>query len=91
MHMLRSDQSQQKIIIRVPYHFKTPEDTAHLIAESCIMTVCDWKKRYWHQELEEASSFLTTFNTEFGQCRYMVMPFGATMAGDVFQHKLDQC
>ena len=79
-----------KAIIREPYHFRTPEDIAHLIAESCIMTVCDCKKGYWHQELDEASSFLTTFNTEIGWFRYTVMPFQATVAGDVFQCKLDQ-
>ena len=28
---------------------------------------------------------------EFGRYRYTVMPFGATIAGDVFQGKLDQC
>ena len=56
------------------------------------MTVCDCKKGYWHKELDEASSFLTTFNTEIGQLfRYTVMPFGATVAEDVFQCKLDQC
>ena len=55
------------------------------------MTVCDCKKGYWHQESDEASSFLTTFNTEFGRFRYTVMPFGITIAGDVFQQKLDQC
>ena len=55
------------------------------------MTVCDFKKGYWHQELDEASSLLTTFNTEFDQFRYTEMPFGATVAGDVFQCKLDQC
>ena len=56
-----------KAIICEPYHFKTPKDIAHLIANSCIMTVCDCKKGYWNQELDEASSFLTTFNTEFGR------------------------
>ena len=56
-----------KAVVHEPYHFKTPEDIAHLIANSCIMMVCDCKKGYWHQELDEASSFLTTFNTEFGR------------------------
>ena len=79
-----------KAIIRETYHFKTPVDIAHLIAVACIMTMCDCKKGYWHQELDEASSFLTTFNTEFGRYRYTVMPFGTTVVGDVFQHKLDQ-
>ena len=80
-----------KAVICELYHFKTPEDIAHLIANSCIMMVCDCKKGYWHQELDEASSFLTTFNTKFGRFCYTVMPFGITIAGDVFQQKLDQC
>ena len=80
-----------KAVIREWYHFKTPEDIVHWIANSCIMMVCNCKKGYWHQELDEASSFLTTFNTEFGRFQYTVMPFGITVAGDVFQLKLDQC
>ena len=55
------------------------------------MSVCHYKKGYWQQQLDEASSFLTTFNTELGRFRYTVMPFGVTVARDVFQHKLDQC
>ena len=80
-----------KAIMREPYHFKTPEDIAHLIADAYIMTVCDYKKGYWHQQLDEAASYITTFNTELGRFRYTVMLFGTTVAGDVFQHKLDLC
>ena len=56
-----------KAIIREPYHFKTPEDISHLLANAIMLTVLDCKKGYWHQELDEASSYLTTFNTEFGR------------------------
>ena len=63
-----------KAITREPYHFRMPEDIAHLLADACIMTVCNCKKGYWHQKLDEASSFLTTFNTEIGRFRYTVMP-----------------
>ena len=80
-----------KVIVREPYHFKTPEDIAHLLADACIMSVCNCKKGYCHQELDEVSSSLTAFNTELGRFRYTVMPFGVTVAGDIFQHKLDQC
>ena len=80
-----------KAIIREPYHFKTPKDISHLIADATVLTVLDCKKGYWHQELDEASSYLTTFNTEFGRYHYTVMPFGATVASDVYQRKLDQC
>ena len=58
-----------KDIIRELYHFKTLVDITHLIADSCVMMVCDFKKGYWHQELDEASSFLTTFNMELGRFR----------------------
>ena len=80
-----------KAVICELYHFKMPEDITHLIANSCIMTACNCKKGYWHQELDETSSFLTTFNTEYGRFWYTVMPFGITVAGDVFQWKLYQC
>ena len=62
-----------------------------MLADACILTVCDCKKGYWHQKLDEASSYLTTFNTEIGRYRFPVMPFGITVAGDMFQCKLDEC
>ena len=80
-----------KAIIREPYHFKTSEDIAHLIARACTLTVLDCHEGYWHQQLDEQSSYMTIFKTEFGRYRYTVMPFGATVAEDVFQHKLDEC
>ena len=80
-----------KAIVREPYHFKTPGDIAHLLAHSYIVSVCDCKEGYLNQELDEASSFLTTFNTEFGRLRYTMMPFGATVTEHVFQCKLGQC
>ena len=80
-----------KAIIRGPYHFKAPEDIAHLTIDACIITVCDCRKGYWHQQLDKTSLYLTTFNTELGRFQYTVMPFGATVRGGVFQCKLDQC
>ena len=74
-----------KAIVCEPYYFKTHEDIAHLIVNSCIIMVCDCKKGYWHQELDETSSFLTTFSTKLGRFRYTVMPFGITMAVDLIQ------
>ena len=74
-----------KAITREPYHFRMPEDIAHLLADACIMTVCNCKKGYWHQKLDETSSYLKTFNMEFGRYQYTIMPFSITVAGDVFQ------
>ena len=91
LHICLDPTNLNSVIIREPYHFRTPKDIAHLLEDACIMTVCDCKKGYWHQKLDEVSSFLTTFNTEIGRFRYTVMPFNTTVAGDVFQCMLDQC
>ena len=91
LHICLDPNNLNKAIAREPYHFRTPKHTVHLLADACIMTVCDCKKGYWHQNLDEASSFLTTFNIEIGRFRYTVMPFGITVVGDVFQCKPDQC
>ena len=85
LHICLNLTNLNKTIIHELYHFKTPEGIAHLIANSCIMMACDGKKGYWHQELDEASSFLTTFNTELQRFQYTFMPFSITVAGDVFQ------
>ena len=79
-----------KAIVHEPYHFKTPEDIAHVLAEACVITVCDCRKGHWHQQLE-AFSFLTMFNTKLDRFQYTVMQLGATVAGDVFQRKLGEC
>ena len=42
-----------------------------------------------HETLDEESSYLTTMNTHLGHFRWTVMPFGVTIASNVFQCKLD--
>ena len=91
LHICLDATNLNKAITREHCHFRMPEYIAHLLADACILTVCDCKKGYWHQKLDQASSFLTTFNTEIGRFRYTVMPFGITVAGDVFQRHLAQC
>ena len=41
-------------------------------------------------ELDEASSYLTTFGTPFGCYRWLKLPFGISPAQEYFQHRLDQ-
>ena len=77
-----------KAIVCEPYHFTIPEDIAQLLAEACVITVCDCRKGYWSQQLDEASSFLTMFNTELRRIWCTVMIFGAKVASDVFQQQL---
>ena len=39
--------------------------------------------------LDEESSYLTTFNTLFGQYCFTCLPFGISISGDAFQRNLD--
>ena len=78
-----------KAIICEPYCFHTPEYIAHKLSSATVITVLSCSKGYWHQPLDDESSYLTTFNTKIGRFRFTVIPFGTTVAGDVFQRKLD--
>ena len=40
--------------------------------------------------LDLRSSLLTTFNTPWGKYRWLKMPFGLKVSGDVFQERLDR-
>ena len=53
-------------------------------------SILDAKSGYWNVELDEPSSYLTTFNSPFGRYRFLRMPFGLRMAQDVFQRRIDQ-
>ena len=55
-----------KAIICKPYCFQTPEYIAHKLAGATVITVLNCSKGYWHQLLDDKSSYLTTFNTEIG-------------------------
>ena len=41
LHICLDPTNLNKAIIHEPYHFKMPDDIAHLIVDACIMTVCD--------------------------------------------------
>ena len=76
-------------VICEPQFSKTPDDIAHMLADTVIITTTDCTKGFWHEALDEESSYLTTFGTKFGRFQFTVMPFDISVAGDVFQRKLD--
>ena len=54
------------------------------------MSTLDATSAFWCVALDDESSYLTTFNTIFGRCRYLVMPYGSINSQDAFQAKMDQ-
>ena len=78
-----------KNIRREHYHTGTFDEILPKLFGRKYFSVLDTKKGYWHVQLDEDSSLLTTFNTPFGGFKFNRMPFVLLMSQDVFQPKLD--
>ena len=77
-------------IQREHYPLPTIEEIATRLHGAKLFTVLDVRHGFWHVPLDEASSFLTTFNTPFGRYRWKRMPFGISSAPEVFQRKMHE-
>ena len=78
-----------KAIKREHYYTKTIDEVVTQLSGAKFFSVVDAKKGYWHVPLDEASSYLTTFNTPFGRYRFTWLPFSLVVSQDVFQKHLD--
>ena len=77
-----------KVLLREHYTLPVIEDTLHELRESKIFSKADLSSGYWHVKLDEASSKLTAFQTCFGRYRWLRIPFGLSVASEIFQKKL---
>ena len=68
-------------------HYPLPvvDDILPELAKAKVFSVCDVKNGFWHVELDQESSYLTTFGTPFGRYRWLKMPFGISQAPEYFQ------
>ena len=77
-----------KTIKRNQWYARTLDDILPELAESKYFTVQDATSGLWHIPLDFRSNLLTTFNTPWGKYRWIRMPFGLKVSGDVFQERL---
>ena len=54
------------------------------------LSLIDASLGYHNLKLDKQSSYLTTFACPFSRYRYKWLPFGAALAGDMFQCKIDE-
>jgi hypothetical protein len=76
---------------REHYQLPTLEDVLPKLSRARTFTVANLKSGYWHVKLDEPSSLLTTFNTPFGRYKWKRLPFGISVASEIFQKNLQQC
>lgn len=72
-------------------HFPLPviDDLLPLLTNAKVFSVVDAKNGFWHVQLDDESSFLTTFGTPWGRFRWTRMPFGISPAPEEFQRRLE--
>lgn len=71
-------------------HFLIPtiENLTSKLAKMKVFSVFDLSSGFWHMELDEISSNMTTFMTPFGRYRFKRVPFGLNCAPEMFQRKM---
>ena len=71
------------------YPLPTIDDVLPLLSKARVFTVLDAKNGFWHIQLDEPSSYATTFGTPWGRYRWLRMPFGVSPAPEEFQRRID--
>ena len=79
-----------KAILRENYPLPTIEEVATRLHGAKLFSTLDVRCGFWHVELDEPSSYLTTFHTPFGWYRWKRMPFGISSAPEVFQRRMHE-
>ena len=80
-----------KALRREHYKLPTLDDVLPELSKARIITTVDLKSGYWHVELDEESSKLTTFATPHGRFRWLRLPFGTNVSAEIFAKRLHDC
>ena len=83
-------QELNKVLIRERYTLPTLDDVLHELSEAKVFSKADLSAGYWHIQLDENSSKLTTFQTCFGRYRWLRLPFGLSVSAEIFQKRLTE-
>ena len=79
-----------QVLIRAVHRGPTLNDIFPKLNEEQYLSLIDVSSGYHKLKLDERSSYLTTFTCQFGKYRYKGLLFGAALAGEVFQRKIDE-
>ena len=73
---------------REGFTLPTFEQVTGKLQGSTVYSVLDGASGYWQLSLDEQSSKYTTFITPFGRFRFLKLPFGISIASEVFQRRM---
>ena len=79
-----------RALMRDHYAMPTIDDILPNLTKAKIFSTMDAKCAFWHLELDEDSSFLTTFLTPWGKFRWTRLPYGVSPAPELFQRRMHE-
>ena len=88
LRLCLNPQELNRVLQREHYTMPVLEDVLHELSQSTVFSKADCRNGFWHVCLDKESSFLTTFQTNFGRYRWLRLPFGASVSSEIFQKKL---
>lgn len=72
---------------RSHYHMPTLEDILFKLPKARLFTLVDVRDAFLHCRLDDESSLMTTFWTPWGRMRWCKLPFGVSVAPEIYQRK----
>ena len=79
-----------KSVKREKYTLPTLEDVTHKLAGSKVYSKLDATSGFWQIPLNDKSAKLTTFLTPFGRYFFKRLPFGISLAPEIFQKTMER-
>ena len=75
-------------VLRENHQLPIIEDVSSRLHSAKVFTKLDARNGFWHAQLDEESSLLTTFHTPFGRYCLGRLPFGICSVPEVFQQRM---
>ena len=76
--------------MREHYKLPTREEVMSRFAGATVFSKLDASSGFWQLNLDNESSDLCTFNTQFGRYRYLRLPFGISSAPEIYHRTIHQ-
>ena len=83
-------QPLNQALMREHYKLSTLDDVLPSMNNAKIFSKLDVHEAFWHVELDEQSSILTTMITPYGRYRWARLPFGLKVSSEIFQKRLNE-
>jgi len=79
-----------KCLLREHFSLPTREELMSRFAGAKVFSKIDCNSGFWQIQLDEESSYLTTFTTPFGRYRFLRLPYGVSSAPEHFHRRISE-